>query len=104
MRLAAIDQGTTSMRVLLVDTDGAIEIACALTHTQSHPHAGWVEHDPEELLANIRHCLNAAGAVDAIGLDNQGESAVSRGMRERARRYLRLSSGRTIVPPTPSRG
>ena len=77
MRVAAIDQGTTSTRVLLVDTDGAIEIACALTHTQSHPHAGWVEHDPEELLANIRHCLDAAGAVDAIGLDNQGESCVA---------------------------
>ena len=77
MRVAAIDQGTTSTRVLLVDTDGTIEIACAVAHTQSHPYAGWVEHDPEELLANIRHCLDAAGVVDAIGLDNQGESCVA---------------------------
>lgn len=77
MRVAAIDQGTTSTRVLVADTDGNIEIACAVTHQQNHPHAGWVEHDPEELLANIRHCLKAAGQVDAIGLDNQGESCLA---------------------------
>lgn len=73
MRVAAIDQGTTSTRVLVADTDGKIEIACAITHQQIHPHPGWVEHDPEELLGNIRACLQAAGAVDAIGIDNQGE-------------------------------
>lgn len=77
MRVAAIDQGTTSTRVLVADADGTIEIACAVTHQQKHPHAGWVEHDPEELLANIRHCLEAAGPVDAIGLDNQGESCLA---------------------------
>jgi len=77
MRVAAIDQGTTSTRVLVADTDGAIEIACAITHRQIHPKTGWVEHDPEELLANIRSCLEAAGPVDAIGLDNQGESCLA---------------------------
>lgn len=77
MRVAAIDQGTTSTRVLVANTEGNIEIACAVTHQQNHPHAGWVEHDPEELLANIRHCLKVAGQVDAIGLDNQGESCLA---------------------------
>jgi glycerol kinase len=77
MRVAAIDQGTTSTRVLVADTEGALEIARAITHAQSHPEAGWVEHDPEELLANIRACLAAAGPVDAIGIDNQGESCLA---------------------------
>ena len=77
MRVAAIDQGTTSTRVLVADAYGAIEIACAITHRQIHPKTGWVEHDPEELLANIRSCLEAAGPVDAIGLDNQGESCLA---------------------------
>ncbi|WP_045835167.1 FGGY family carbohydrate kinase [Hyphomicrobium sp. 99] len=77
MRVAAIDQGTTSTRVLVVDTAGKAEIACAITHQQSHPHPGWVEHDPEELLANIQRCLDATGAVDAIGIDNQGESCLA---------------------------
>ena len=61
MRVAAIDQGTTSTRVLLADTDGAMEVVCALTHRQDHPKAGWVEHDPEELLANIRRCIESRG-------------------------------------------
>lgn len=77
MRVAAIDQGTTSTRVLVADTDGTLEIACAVTHQQFHPQPGWVEHDPEELLANIRRCLEAAGPVDAIGIDNQGESCLA---------------------------
>ncbi|MBS0233220.1 MAG: glycerol kinase [Proteobacteria bacterium] len=77
MRVAAIDQGTTSTRVLVADTDGALDIACAVAHRQIHPHPGWVEHDPEELLTNIRRCLDAAGAVDAIGIDNQGESCLA---------------------------
>lgn len=77
MRVAAIDQGTTSTRVLVADTDGRLEIACSATHQQFHPHPGWVEHDPEELLANIRRCLDAAGKVDAIGIDNQGESCLA---------------------------
>lgn len=77
MRVAAIDQGTTSTRVLVADTDGGLEISCSVTHQQFHPQPGWVEHDPEELLANIRRCLDAAGKVDAIGIDNQGESCLA---------------------------
>jgi glycerol kinase len=77
MRVAAIDQGTTSTRVLVADTDGTLEIAHSVAHRQIHPHSGWVEHDPEELLANIKRCLDAAGAVDAIGIDNQGESCLA---------------------------
>jgi glycerol kinase len=42
-----------------------------------HPHPGWVEHDPLELLANVEACLEAAGPVDAIGLANQGESCLA---------------------------
>ena len=88
MRVAAIDQGTTSTRVLVADTDGAIEIACAITHQQIHPNPGWVEHDPEELLSNIRACLQAAGVVDAIGIDNQGETVVAWDAGERFGRAL----------------
>ena len=76
MRIAAIDQGTTSTRVLLLDESGA-RIAHAVRHAQHHPQPGWVEHDAEELLQNIRACLAAAGPVDAIGLANQGESCLA---------------------------
>jgi len=76
VKVAAIDQGTTSTRALLLDASGA-RIVHAVRHDQYHPAPGWVEHDPEELLRNICACLKNAGAVDAIGLANQGESCLA---------------------------
>ena len=77
MRVAAIDQGTTSTRCLVIGDGGAWRVAASRRHGQHHPHAGWVEHDPEELLANIRAVLEAAGPVDAIAIANQGESCLA---------------------------
>lgn len=77
MRIAALDQGTTSTRVLVVDMQGRADIQLALRHQQHHPQPGWVEHDPLELLANLQRCLEATGRVDAIGLANQGESCLA---------------------------
>ena len=77
MRIASIDQGTTSTRVLVLENNGQLNIACSLAHKQFYPHEGWVEHDPEELITNIRRCADAAGDVAAIGLDNQGESCLA---------------------------
>jgi glycerol kinase len=77
MRVAAIDQGTTSTRCLVVRDGGAWHVAHSLRHAQGHPAPGWVEHDPEELVANIRAVLAAAGPVDAIAIANQGESCLA---------------------------
>ncbi|WP_181701645.1 FGGY family carbohydrate kinase [Chthonobacter albigriseus] len=80
MNTLAIDQGTTSTRALLVHADGRSEIVAAVQHRQFYPRPGWVEHDPEELLASIRACLDAAATVDdvgAAGIDNQGESCLA---------------------------
>ncbi|MEW3925011.1 glycerol kinase [Pseudomonas aeruginosa] len=77
MRIAALDQGTTSTRVLVANQDGSADIQLALRHQQHHPQSGWVEHDPLELLANLQRCLEASGRVDAIGLANQGESCMA---------------------------
>jgi glycerol kinase len=72
----AIDQGTTSTRALRLE-DGQARIIHSVRHAQHHPHAGWVEHAPEELLGNIRACLEAAGRAVAIGIANQGESCLA---------------------------
>lgn len=77
MRIAAIDQGTTSTRVLVADSNGGAEIAYSIRHRQHHPQPGWIEHSPAELLANINACIEAAGSVDAIGIANQGESCLA---------------------------
>ncbi|MFN4192717.1 MAG: FGGY family carbohydrate kinase [Tabrizicola sp.] len=76
MRIAAIDQGTTSTRVLALGADGALRPILSLPHGQSYPAPGHVEQDAEELLANIRRCLDAA-APDVVGLANQGESCLA---------------------------
>ena len=76
MRILAVDQGTTSTRALVLDESGA-EVIHAAEHRQILPGPGRVEHDPLELLANVRAVLEAAGTVDAIGLDNQGESCLA---------------------------
>ncbi len=77
MRIAGIDQGTTSTRVLIANSEGELQVVHSVEHRQIYPQEGWVEHDPEELVANILACANAAGKVDAIGIDNQGESCLA---------------------------
>ncbi|WP_137113188.1 FGGY family carbohydrate kinase [Rhodobacter sp. SY28-1] len=76
MRIAAIDQGTTSTRAMLLGPDGTLKPVLALPHAQTYPAPGHVEQDGEELLANILRCLEAV-APHAVGLANQGESCLA---------------------------
>ena len=75
--VAALDQGTTSTRVLLLREDGAARIVTGHRHGQFRPHPGWVEHDPLELLAALRDCLAQVEGAGRIGLANQGESCLA---------------------------
>jgi len=81
MAVLAIDQGTTSTRALRLDDKGSGTIVKAVTHRQFYPKPGWVEHDPEELLNNIRTCIDACmnwkTDITALGIDNQGESCMA---------------------------
>jgi glycerol kinase len=82
--VAAVDQGTSSTRCILFDRDGAVAGAAQREHAQHHPQAGWVEHDPLEIVANVRAVIEeavaAAGAsaadVAALGITNQRETTV----------------------------
>lgn len=73
----ALDQGTTSTRALKVVADGTASIVFSAAHAQHFSGTDRVEHEPEELLANLRAALLAAGEVTAIGLSNQGESCLA---------------------------
>jgi glycerol kinase len=77
MSVLAIDQGTTSTRAMILDGQGEARIVHVASHQQHYPTPGWVEHDPEELIAHIHRCIEAAGEIAAIGLDNQGESCLA---------------------------
>jgi glycerol kinase len=82
--VAAIDQGTSSSRCIVFDRDGAVVGTAQREHAQLHPRAGWVEHDPLEIVANVRAVVDeavaAAGAsaddVAAVGITNQRETTV----------------------------
>jgi glycerol kinase len=77
MKILAIDQGTTATKSFTLDESGRFESVAAFEHKQIYPNAGWVEHDAEELLRKVQACLDAAGQVDAIGMDNHGETVVA---------------------------
>src|SRR5437763_10336181 len=82
--VAAIDQGTTSTRLILFDRDGLIAGTGQREHEQLHPRAGWVEHDPLEVWQRTREviaiALEDSGArwqeIAAIGITNQRETTV----------------------------
>jgi len=82
--IAAIDQGTTSTRLILFDRDGTVAAVDQREHEQIHPRAGWVEHDALEIWHRTREviagALDSAGAtadeVEAIGITNQRETSV----------------------------
>ncbi len=82
--IAAIDQGTTSTRLMLFDRDGGIAGSDQREHAQMHPQAGWVEHDPVEIWQRTREVIGGALAsagveateVAAIGITNQRETTV----------------------------
>ena len=80
----ALDQGTTSSRAILFDHNGAIAAVAQKEFQQFFPQAGWVEHDPTEILTSQMSCaVEALGKVGArprdlaaIGITNQRETVI----------------------------
>ena len=97
MLIAAIDQGTTSTKCLLVDDAGNATTVGAIRHRQILPRDGWVEHDAAELLANVRELFARAvdAGAEALALANQGETVVAWDRRDRTADLPTRSSGRT---------
>ncbi|WP_121064490.1 FGGY family carbohydrate kinase [Chachezhania antarctica] len=79
MTILSIDQSTSATTAFLFAEDAAPREIFRRPHRQIYPREGWVEHDPVEILSNIRAAIaagKAAGAM-AIGLANQGESCLA---------------------------
>lgn len=80
----AIDQGTSSSRVIIFDVQGRIVSAVAHEFDMSFPADGWVEQDPEVLwktsLTAGRDALDKAGLrgsdIATIGITNQRETTL----------------------------
>lgn len=81
--LLAIDQGTTSTRAILFDTNGHPLHQSQYAFKQHFPHEGWVEHDPEEIWQSVltvcRECIDVSNDINkilAIGITNQRETTL----------------------------
>jgi glycerol kinase len=92
--ILALDQGTTGSTALVVHRDGTVLGRGYREFSQHYPRPGWVEHDPEEILAvslaAMREAL--AGARDrpvGLGITNQRETVV-------------LWDRRTLAPVAPA--
>jgi glycerol kinase len=82
--LIGIDQGTTNTKAIAIDAAGRVLHRASRPIATQAPQPGWVEQDPEAMLANtvdcLRDILDAAGrdpaAVAGLGIANQTETLV----------------------------
>ena len=82
--LVAIDQGTTSTKVILFDLAGNIKFTSQLEFNQYFPKNGWVEHNPNEIwlttLKGLKKVIKKAsilkGKILSIGITNQRETTI----------------------------
>ena len=82
--ILALDQGTSSSRSIVFDTQGRIASMAQQELPQIYPQPGWVEHDPMVIwrtqLATAQEALAKANVdakdVRAIGITNQRETTV----------------------------
>lgn len=82
--ILTIDQGTTSSRAALIDSEGKWVSEGQKSFNQIFPQPGWVEHDPEEIWSSVETsialCLSKAKIdihdIKSIGITNQRETVV----------------------------
>ena len=82
--LLAIDQGTTSTRAIVFNSEGKRCAQHQIELTQYYPQSGWVEHDAEEIWQSVinvcQQAVKKAGLmpeqIAGIGITNQRETTV----------------------------
>lgn len=84
--ILAIDQGTTSSRVIIFDENFSIKATAQKEIKQIFPQDGWVEHNPKEILNSVLEVMKSAlksalnketisgKQLAAIGITNQRET------------------------------
>ena len=80
----SVDQGTSSTKTLLLDGDGRIVAEAGRPMATAHPEAGWVEQNPEAMLANVVACVRelleksavTPASIAGLGIDNHTETLV----------------------------
>jgi glycerol kinase len=80
--LLGIDEGTSAVKAMLFDSELQPLSEARREKPLQHPRPGWVEQDPEDVLAAVVGAVaevlrEAPGEVVACGLDHQGESVLA---------------------------
>jgi len=87
--ILAIDQGTTSSRAVLFNSQCKIVALHQKEHKQITPKPGWVEHNPLEIINSVKTCVhevvknaqNKLGIstkdIVSIGVTNQRETTIA---------------------------
>ena len=79
-----VDQGTSGTKAALLDQDGRVIATAERPIAVEHPEPGWVEQNPESMVANVVACvrelLDVSGvrpaAIAGLGIDNHTETLV----------------------------
>ena len=82
--IVALDQGTTSSRVILFDVRGNIKFISQFEFKQYFPQNGWVEHNPNEIWSTtlkalkkvIKKASTLNGKIISLGITNQRETTI----------------------------
>lgn len=82
--ILAIDQSTSGTKAILFTKDCSVHHRVTIPHAQIHSQSGWVEHDSQEIMDNVRQAIrqvmqdtNASwNEVDAISVTNQRETGM----------------------------
>ncbi len=89
-----IDQGSTATKACLLDARGHVRQVVSRRVATRTPVAGWVEHDPEELLRSVRWALSEVlrrvppAAVGGVGLACQRSTCL----------FWDAESGKSLTP------
>ena len=79
-----IDQGTTSSRAIVFNTQGEVVGQAQQEFKQIYPKPGWVEHNPIDILSSVRSVISTAltearvkySELIGMGITNQRETVV----------------------------
>ena len=102
--IASVDQGTASSRCLIFDSSARVVSVSQKEHHHIFPRPGWVEHDPQEIRANVLRVVHGAlkdadlrpADLVALGITNQRETTVLVDRACAAARPTTPSTGRTL--------
>lgn len=101
--ILGIDQGTTGSTAVILTPKGQIKGKATVAVKQHFPKAGWVEHDPKQILQSLGQAISTAitrarvspNRIEVIGITNQRETVSLFEGRKALHRFIVWQDRRT---------